>query len=178
MQLQAEHDRDAADSFRRALEIDARDPEALLGRGLIAIRNGDLGGAASRLEAATSAATERHAGTDLEARILSARGRLRFEYGTFGDAMTRAREAIARDARCADAHLLLANVAIETGGDPIPELRLAVAGTAPPPEAVGRLAVRLPAGQEACELAARYMRAAPQGYDADSVRSLQSRCGR
>lgn len=178
LQLQAERDRDASDSFRRALEIDAHDPEALLGRGLVGIRNGDLGGAAARLDAASAAATERRSGNDLEARILTARGRLLFEYGNFGSAASRAREAVEKDSRCADAHLLLANVTIETTGDPIPELRAAVTGTAPPPEAVGRLSARVPAGQEACELAARYLRAAPQGYDADRVRAVQEHCPR
>jgi len=87
-----------------------------------------------------------------------------------------ANEALEHDPEEASAHLLLANVAIERSEDPIESLRHAVEGHAPPPEALGRLATRLDAGEEACQLATRYLEVAPSGYDAADVRRVAARC--
>ncbi len=175
-QTQAERDRDATRSFTRALRIDEDEPEAHLGMALLQTRAGALSRVARSIGAAERAMRQRGLGPRFEARILAARGRLRFELGDFGDATANAREALSKDAECAEAHLLLANIAIERGDDPIPHLRSAVAGHAPLPEALGRLAVRLPRGEEACDLARRYMRAAPNGYDAPDVQDVIDRC--
>src|SRR5690606_3669735 len=96
-----------------------------------------------------------------QARIAVARGRLDFENGDFEGAVRRANEALALDGQLAAAHLLLANVAIERGQSPLEHLRKAAAGRAPSPEALGRLAVRLGRGEEACRLANRYLQVAP-----------------
>jgi Flp pilus assembly protein TadD len=174
LQAQAESDRDASRSYDRALRRARNDPEVRLGESLIAVRRGDLGGARRAIEAA-----EERAGTpspELRARLAVARGRLEFENGDFDDVVRLANEAITLDARNASAHLLLANVAIERGDSPVEHLRRAVAGNAPPPEALGRLASRLGRGEEACRLATRYLQVAPRGYDAGEVRDVARDC--
>ncbi len=176
LQAQAEQDADAASSFAQALRFDERDPEAHVGRALLAMRAGDLGGAGRGLERALELASEVGASPELRARLEAARGRLRFESGSFADARERASAALALDPRCAEAQLLLASVTIEQGGDALPALRAAATGAAPPAEAIGRLALRLPAGAEACAAARRYLDAAPRGYDADAVRAVDARC--
>lgn len=176
LHLQAEADREAREAFGRALRLQRDDPDALVGRAASWARSGKLRDAAKDLDAAERALRARPAPAAVRARLEVVRGRLRFESGAFADASARARAALELDPRCADAHLLLANVAIEQGADPVPAFRAAVAAVAPPAEALGRLAVRLERGDEACTLARRYLAAAPGGYDADAVRALAARC--
>lgn len=172
--LQAERDDEANRAFRRALRLDPSDVEAHLGTALYYTRLGSLGRADRSIDAAERAARG-SSNREIEARILVARGRIRFENGDFGDAKRLARQAIQKDARTSDAHLLLANVALEEGEDPIPHLRRAAEGKAPLPEVLGRLATRV-RGNEACDLARRYMSAAPEGYDSPDVQRVLARC--
>ena len=174
-QLQAEQDRAAMRTFQRALDLNDDEPEAHLGLAHLQTRAGQLSRVARSIGEAERAARRRGLGSEFDARILAARGRLRFELGDFDDATAKAEAAIEKDPRASEAHLLLANIAIEEGDDPIPHLRAAVEGRAPLPEALGRLASRL-RGEEACELARRYMRAAPRGYDAPDVQDVLDRC--
>lgn len=175
-QMQAEKDREATRSFQRALRIDDDDVEAHLGLALLQTRAGALHRVTRSIGAAERTIQRRNLGPRYEARVFAARGRLNFELGDFSDATENAEKAIEKDSKCSEAHLLLANIAIEQGDDPIPHLRAAVAGRAPLPEALGRLSVRLPRGREACDLARRYMSAAPNGYDASDVEEVLSRC--
>jgi tetratricopeptide (TPR) repeat protein len=176
LHAQAEQNGEAQAAFVQALRLDERDPDAHVGRALLAMRAGDLGGAGRALERALELAATVGASPELRARLEAARGRLRFESGSFADARERATAALALDPRCAEAQLLLASVTIEQGGDALPPLRAAAAGDAPPAEAIGRLALRLPPGAEACAAARRYLDAAPRGYDADAVRAVDARC--
>jgi len=176
LHAQAEQDDEAGDAFNQAVRLDPRDAEAWVGKVFLALRRGDLRGAGRGLEKAIELADARAASPELRARIETARGRLRFESGSFAEARERADAAIALDPRSAEAQLLLANIAIEQGGDPIPALRSAVGGIAPPGEAIGRLALRLPRGDEACAAARRYLETAPRGYDAEAVREVADRC--
>jgi tetratricopeptide (TPR) repeat protein len=176
LHAQAEQDDEASDAFAQAVRLEPRNAEAWVGKVWLALRRGDLSSAARGLEKAIELADAPSTSPELRARIETARGRLRFEGGNFGDARTRAEAALALDARCAEAQLLLANIAIEQGGDPVPALRAATAGIAPPAEAIGRLALRLPRGDEACAAARRYLDAAPRGYDAEAVREVADRC--
>jgi tetratricopeptide (TPR) repeat protein len=176
LHAQAEQNGEAQAAFAQALRLDERDPDAHVGRALLAMRAGDLGGAGRALERALELAATVGASPELRARLEAARGRLRFESGAFADARERATAALALDPRCAEAQLLLASVTIEQGGDALPPLRAAAAGDAPPAEAIGRLALRLPPGAEACAAARRYLDVAPRGYDADAVRAVEARC--
>jgi tetratricopeptide (TPR) repeat protein len=176
LHAQAEQNGEAQAAFAQALRLDERDPDAHVGRALLAMRAGDLGGAGRALERALELAASVGATPELRARLEAARGRLRFESGSFADARERATAALALEPRCAEAQLLLASVTIEQGGDALTPLRAAAAGDAPPAEAIGRLALRLPPGAEACVAARRYLEAAPRGYDADAVRAVDARC--
>ena len=56
------------------------------------------------------------------------------------------------------------------------EPRSAALARTVPPEALGRLVPRLPAGEEACRHALRYLAVAPEGYDAPDVRRSAHDC--
>ena len=176
LQAQAERDRDADRSFERALRIDPNRPQALLGQSLIQIRTGSLAAARRSIATAEREAERRELTDQLGPWIEVANGRYAFEMGSFEEVVRRANAAIAVDPNFATAHLLIANVAIERNDDPLVELRRAVGGFAPAPEALGRLAPRLGRGEEACRIAQRYMQIAPTGYDATEVRRIADRC--
>ena len=133
-------------------------------------------GAASAIGEAARVIDAKELGSRWEARLLAARGRLLFENGAFGDAERKAREALEKDEDCAEAHLLLAVIADAQGGDPVPELRRALAARSPAPEVLGQLVIFDRRADDRCELAQRYMRAAPRGIDARDVRAVARRC--
>lgn len=176
LEAQAEQFHDADDSVTRALRYDANQPEALLVRALLAIEDGDLSGAARAVDRAERSARTHGLPPSFGARVAAIRGRLRFEAGDEPGAERLGREALGLDPRSGFAHLLLADVAIATHGDPVPELRAASEGTGAPPEAVGRLAMRLRTGAEACTLARAYVERAPTGYDRDEVDDVLRHC--
>lgn len=180
LQAQAESDRDAARSFDRALRIDESRIDTLLARSLVEVRRGDLSNARRSVQTAEQSLGDDGASPRLLARAKVSRARIEFETGDWGTVGRLAREAIELDERAAGAHLLLAIMAIEGrgDGDPIPHLRRAVEGDAPPPEALAQLARRLPSSdrEESCRLARRYMAVAPNGYDASDVRRVVQRC--
>ncbi|MCS6797172.1 MAG: tetratricopeptide repeat protein [Myxococcota bacterium] len=175
-QSQAERDREAEASFRRALLADPDHVDAHVGLAFVHVRMGNPQAASRAITAAERAARVRGATAAQEARILAARGRLRYEVASFAEARRFADEAIARDPRCAEAHLLRATLAIERGDDPVPHLRAAVQSPAPPAEAVGELVAQLPPGRERCRFAERYLAMAPQGFHADSAREAARGC--
>lgn len=177
LQAQAEQDRDAARSFARAQRRDRRHPRALLGESLLEIRDGDLRGARRAIATAEREARRRGRTERLTPAIAVAKGRLELELGDFGEAIRLAERALERDDAYGPAHLLLASVAIARGDDGVEHLRRAVEGHTTPPEALGRLAIRLrPGTDEACQLAQRYLEVAPEGYDASDVRRAARRC--
>lgn len=173
---QAERERPARRAFDRALGYDADYVDAHLGLGLVLTRSGSLGPGGRAIAAAERLVRAGALGPEYEARVLAAQARHRYEYGDFERAGELAREAVAKDERNAAAHLVLAMVAVEEGDEPTPELRLAATGRAPPPAAIGQLALRLRTTSEACDLARRYLEAAPRGYDASDLRSVAARC--
>lgn len=173
---QAERDRDAERAYDHSLQIDRDHIDALLGRALVQTRRGDLRGARSGIDRATELAGQQGRAQEIAARVSVARGRLEFEDGDYDATVRLANEAIAADEHLAAAHLLIATIAIERGSDPVEPLRRAAAGYAPPPEALGLLAPRLPVGEEACSVARRYLAAAPRGLDASDVRQVAARC--
>ncbi|MFK7984738.1 MAG: tetratricopeptide repeat protein [Sandaracinaceae bacterium] len=176
LQAQAEQDTDAGRSYDRALRAERGFPRALLGRSLVQIRRGSLRSARSAIVEATQQAARRGLEAELAPAIAVASGRVSFEEGSLETATTRANEAIQADEAYGPAHLLLANVAMEQSLSPAEALQASVAGHETPPEAVGRLAVQLARGEEACRLAARYLEIAPRGYDAEDVRDVEDRC--
>ena len=173
---QAESYRAARNAFEQALKHQRSNVEAHLGLALVLTRLGDLGRAARSVAAAERAVERQELGARYEARTLAARGRLRFEVGAFADAKELAVKAIEKDEDAAEAHFLLAMIAVEANSDPIEHLRRANQGRATLPEAVAQLALRLPAGEERCVLARKYLSAAPRGYDARNVKRVLRRC--
>ncbi len=175
---QAEQDRSAGRAYEHALQLEAEFVEALIGQTFLQIRAGQFSRAERTLVRAEAAAQAAGTSAEAQPRIDSARGWLDFEAGSdrYDAAVTRANAAIEADEHLSSAHLLLGTIAIERGQDPIPELRRAAAARAPSPEALGQLAPRLPAGEEACRVARRYLAAAPDGYDSPDVQRVVRRC--
>jgi tetratricopeptide (TPR) repeat protein len=173
---QAENDREATRAYARALARDRNHPEALLGQSLVDVRRGDLGGARRAVATALQEGTRRHLGSAFLARLKVAQARLAFEGGRFDEVVELANEAVRLDPNIAAAHLLLANVAVERGDSPNEHLQRAVAAQAPPPEALGTLAIRLERGEDACRLGRRYLEIAPDGYDAPDVEDVVDDC--
>ncbi|MAQ13917.1 MAG: hypothetical protein CMN30_03870 [Sandaracinus sp.] len=176
-QAQAEDYRDAKRSFERALRADDGLLEAHLGMALVEPRLGDLRGASQSVGAAERIVRARSLGPRAEARVAVARGRVRFEYGSFGDAREHADEAVEKDPESAEGHFLLAMIADATGDDPEPHLRRAAAGRMPAPEVLGQLVIHMgPRAEDKCELGRRYLAGAPRGIDAPDVRRAIRRC--
>ncbi|MCB9593643.1 MAG: tetratricopeptide repeat protein, partial [Sandaracinaceae bacterium] len=176
LHAQAEQDSRARRAYESALEIDASHVQALIGEALLQIRAGSFGQAESLLSRATAAAEAQGRADALRPRVESARGWIAYEHDNYSEARSHANAAIAANPQLSSAHLLLGTVAIEENENPIEHLRHAAAGQMPSPEALGLLATRLPFGEEACTTAARYLAAAPRGFDATDVRRVQARC--
>jgi tetratricopeptide (TPR) repeat protein len=176
LQIQAERDRDARRTLTRARRYDRRSPTiALLGIVLDA-HDGRLRGVDEDAADAETEATSRGITNAFRALISAVRARAAFESSDVDEARQLAEAAVALDPLCAEAHLVLADVATVGSHDPIPELRLAAAGTYPMPEALGRLAARLERGEEACTSARLYDERAHGGYDQDDVDEVLERC--
>ncbi len=178
-QVQAEHDKDARQTLEQALERDSNLVLAHLGLATLAIREGYLSQAKKHVDnAAQSVKQSASNNAPLQARVLAAQGRMHFEYGDFGATKNKAEQALKQDAQCAHAHFLLAQIAQEKQqkSESIKHLRSAMQGHAPPPESVALLASLLGKQSEGCRLAQRYLQAAPQGYDAKSMRDLAKQC--
>lgn len=173
---QAERDREADRAYVHALDLDEDSVDALLGRSLVQTRRGNLTAARRAIDRVVAIAGRADRAAAVAARVAVARGRLEFEDGDYAAAVNLGNEAVRVDEHLASAHLLLGTVAIERGSDALEHLRRAAAGHAPPPEALGQLAPRLPLGDEACGVARRYILAAPRGYDAPDVRRVINRC--
>ena len=175
-QAQAEDYRGAKRSFERALRVDDDAIEAHLGMALVETRLGDLRAASQAVGAAERIVRARDLGPRYQARVAVARGRVRFEYGSFGDAREHAEEAIEKDGDSAEAHFLMAMIADANGDDPERHLRRAAEGRMPPPEVFGQLVIHSRGGRERCEMGRRYLAAAPRGIDASDVRRAIRRC--
>lgn len=179
---QAERNSDASKAFEHAVSLDAARGDAWLGRAFASIRKGDLGWAERSIDSAARS-LENPAGPKYvrEIDISAARARLRYEMGDFSGSERYARAALQQGTPPAqqpgEAHLALANLRVEMGNDPTNELRAAASAEWPPTvEAWGRLARQLEHGTDACTFGKRYLSAAPNGYDADSVRRIVAEC--
>lgn len=174
--VQAENDRGARGAFERAVELDGGDVDAHLGLAHIEARAADVSSAQRHLRRAQDAARRAATpSTRLSARLRVAEGVIAFERGRLGDAASEAAQAISVDHHSSEAAVLLARIALARRDDPLPHLQTAVNGRAVAPFALAMLAARTDR-EEACELANRYLERAPEGFDADAMRRLASRC--
>ncbi len=175
-QVQAENRRGAQSSLRNVLRADETNYEAHMGTVYVHLRQGSLSAANTAIENAQRHARAQNAGDAVEARIIALRARFELESGRLSRAEAKAREAIEKDANCADAHYVLGVVAIENGGSPTAHFRRALAGTRPPSELFSQLAIYDSSASDRCELIQRYFAAAPSGIDARELRADRRRC--
>ncbi|NOY92204.1 MAG: tetratricopeptide repeat protein, partial [Deltaproteobacteria bacterium] len=177
--LQAEQSRRASRAFSRATRYDADELDAHIGLASLGIHAGgaQLRRAASHIGSADRIVQSRNLGARAQARIATLRAEvLYFGNGDMDAATEQARAAVALDPSVGEAHLLLASVLSERGQPADTELRAAIGCPSPPPEAFVRLALDLGATTEGCELARRYLTAAPRGSWASDARGLVERC--
>jgi Flp pilus assembly protein TadD len=176
--LQAEEWRAAANAFTASKNYAGGEPEprAILGRTIAQIRVGVLGVAFDNLQAAREAGNE--LGAPFEARVLAAEARVFMMQNAWRRAEEKAREAIATDPKCSEAHLVLADVLQHKNEPSLPELQLAAEGRIPQPEAMARLYLADQEAEQACGYARGYLRAAPQGRWAERIRDNARRCPR
>lgn len=176
--LQADLESSAKQAFRRALSLDAGHAAAHLGLAWLAMRAGQLSSANQSINAAEAARVGEGLPSSWRSRLLAARGALRFEYGDLSAAEQAAHKAIATYAKASEARWVLANIAAEKHHSAVDEWRRAIVGNAPVTEALARLSLQLGPTTEGCEMARRYLRAAPKGYDASAVQQVIDRCPR
>jgi len=173
--VQAEDTRSAKRAFSRAIHYDSEEFDAHIGLASIGIHTGgsQLRRAAGEIGVADRIVQSHGLGARSQARIATLRAEvLYFGNGDLDGAATQARAAIALDSTVGQAHLLLATVLTEQGQSNQAELRAAIGCPSPPPEAFARLAISLGATTEGCELARRYLTAAPRGSWATDARAL------
>jgi len=172
----AEQDPAAQDAFETALELDPNDVDAHLGLVHINARAAEVPAAQQHLNHARSAFRRlSEPSTRLSARLHVAEGAVEFERGHHSSASREAEEALTIDHHSAEAAALLARVAYARSNSTLPHLRMAVDGRAPPPFALGMLAGAT-RGEEACDLAERYLDRAPHGFDASAMNRINRRC--
>lgn len=173
--VQAERDEQAMRAFRRALVVDPTQVDAHLGLAGIRARAFAMPAARRHLREAREALEAQPTQSDrLRARVQVAEAMIALESGSRSRAEEAAQNALDIDPRSAEAHFLLARMTDDR--EATRHLRFAVAGRAPAPVSTGMLASRV-RGEEACELAARYLDRAPRGYDAPALRRVSRRCG-
>ncbi|MFK7991812.1 MAG: hypothetical protein AB8I08_37690 [Sandaracinaceae bacterium] len=173
--VQAERDEQAMRAFRRALVVDPTAVDAHLGLAGIRARAFAMPAARRHLREAREALEGQPTqSARLRARLQVAEAMIALESGSRSRAEEAAQNALDLDPRSAEAHFLLARMT--DNREATRHLRFAVAGRAPAPVSTGMLASRV-RGEEACELAARYLDRAPRGYDAPALRRVSRRCG-
>ena len=176
--MQAEDFRAAAQHYSAVRDVSEDAGEAVLGRLMAQLRLGVTGQAEEGITQAREIGERLHLGPTFQARVLAAEGRLRLLEEREPMAEAKARAALALDARCGDAHLLLADIAQARETSAVESLRNAANARNRQPEAMGRLYLTEQDGTGACEMARGYLRAAPQGRFAERIRDLARRCPR
>jgi len=109
-------------------------------------------------------------------RYLVTRGWVEANLGRFVQAATYGRRALEADEGNTMAHSLLGHIDARRRRGPLENMRAAIDGVPAQPLAMGLLAIRLGTEEEGCELAARYLDAAPYGDLAEDVRDVAERC--
>lgn len=180
--LQAEQYTPSVRMFDAAVRMGADERSSMVARGIAYIRLRRLRQATESLARARELAEEA-GGPDSGSVLLRARtavleGRIHYFHGHNGPARAAAELALGLDEASTDAHLLLAELALRTGADPVPHLVAAVEGPGSSPTAAGTLARRRGPSAEGCELARHYRRAAPRGEIASQIREFIRDCPR
>ncbi len=111
-----------------------------------------------------------------EPRYLVTRGIIEANLGRFVQAATYARRALEADPENTMARSLLGKIDTRYRRNPTENLRAAIDGVPARPLAMARLAIRLGTNDDGCELAARYLDAAPYGELAEDVEEVAERC--
>lgn len=167
-----EKDADARRAFDHVLSLRPNHPDALIGAGLVALRTGGLAKASAHAEAALKVSDE--IGDRFKARALALEAKLNYERGGFKQADDLIARALKADRGCALAHLVAASLDEERGKNAVDEFKKATEGHFVMPEALARYA--LASKKPLCDMANRYLEAAPNGFDAPEMRRIAGKC--
>lgn len=159
------------DDAERAFLRGGSTPTADLGLAQVFIHEEQLGRANEKLNRIWNEAPLMTAQGRAQIRALQARSA--YLDGNSRLALRQLAAALELDPTLGDAHLLRAEMEFDSMRDPSSHLRRAVEGRRPPPVALGWLATLTSDRDEQCDLARRYLRAAPEGQDAREVRGLR-----
>jgi tetratricopeptide (TPR) repeat protein len=173
--FQAEAYEKAQTAFTQALKMQEDLPQAILGLAWIHLQRGGLAQARTTSQKADDLIADSSVAW-IKAAVIATRARVGFESGDFSRAFEWAKQAIEIDPSCSTAHHVLALLAQQRRADPIPHLRQAARGSQPMPEVFATLAGLLPASVESCQLAQRYLSAAPNGFDAARMQKIAHGC--
>ncbi len=179
--LQADDDRStrqAIRAFQRVLRAAPQRLEALLGMAWAYTLLDQPRQAVTYLGEAGRVVSSTRPGPVAEARLEAARARIRFHSGANAEAERLARKAVELDERASEGWWVLALVASERGQrtEEREHLQRALAGRFRWPVMMAAKLLLSPRAEEACDLAERYLRAAPRGMDARDVREVRARC--
>lgn len=180
LQYQGEVFDAAARSFARAMNVldeGEVDVEARLGLALSQIAMRSTSPAERTLDEAQADAEGRELSPYVRALMLATAAKLHLAEGRLGAARNTAREALEFDEDNWVAHEVVADVVDERHGDPTSHLRAAATGIPPSVSAMARAALRAEEkGEQECEWARRYHRAAPSGRYGRSIRQVLVGC--
>ena len=163
LQYQAEEFGRAARSFGKAAAFDSSNPEPIARRILAQLRLGLVKPAERSMKLAEKVERQNRPRSRVRALLRVARGRLAFENDQIAMARRLAQRALSNDPRCAEAHLLLADIAENRNDSPHEHLRRAAGCPDAPPIAFARLALSEPSKSTSCDWAKRYKTASPSG---------------
>jgi Tfp pilus assembly protein PilF len=124
----------------------------------------------------TAAAATAPLSQEVRALIRAARARYELSQNHVAQAQKKAEAALELDSKLSEAHLVLADLLLLRSRPAIKELRRASEAPAATPRAWAKLALALGDTGEACELAARYRRAAPKGTLIPALRKFPLEC--
>lgn len=174
LELQSEDGRRALTTAQLLLRLDSRDPEGLFASAYAGYLNRSRD-TSSYITGALEEGTRRGMPFTFMARVQGLRALIAFDSSTT-QASQQGTEAAARDPHCGIAQLALALVAdAQHNGEAFQRaLRAAGVSTDPPAEVIARLAT-LETSDQRCQIANRYLRMAPRGWDASSMQRITSR---
>lgn len=172
--MQAEQWLRAVTAFSRA--ADEGDVDALVRKTFAQVRARLEGPAQETMDAITEATRDDPMEDRLRSVYTAARGRLAWQRRRRSNAVQLARRALELDSGNGEAHLLLADYADVNDLDTTAHLEAAATAREPQPIAMARLSLGRALGEESCDLARRYRRAAPRGAWIRLINDRLRRC--
>ncbi|MGE0784704.1 MAG: tetratricopeptide repeat protein [Sandaracinaceae bacterium] len=175
--MQAEQFADAVRTFSRLTGGDEAPIHAVLARALAQVRMRASNPAQAALESLSEGLDEESLDAQVRCDLHAVRARLAWSGDDRTGALREARAAIDADRRCAEAHLVLAEVAADRDEDATDEYTASLDGPHPPSRGLAALAIHVETPDAAtCAYASRYHHAAPEGQFSRGIWRVERDC--